>query len=57
MTPETLRPTWAELLPMLMNKAAAGDKHAIAEMRRMARAADLAVAMRAYRSATAEVLA
>ena len=45
---ETLRPSWAELLPLLMNKAAAGDQHAIGELRRMARAADLAVSMKDF---------
>jgi len=63
---ETLRPSWAELLPLLMNKAAAGDQHAIGELRRMARAADLAVSMKDFcrgldaaerRSATSGVLA
>ena len=47
-SPETLRPTWAELLPLLMNKASAGDRHAIDELRRMARAADLAVSMKEF---------
>jgi len=65
-SPETLRPSWAELMPLLVSKAGQGDQHAIAELRRMARAADKAVAMQAYcraldaaerRSATSEVLA
>ena len=42
---ETLRPRWVELLPLLVSKAGQGDRHAIEELRRMARAADLAVAM------------
>jgi len=63
---ETLRPRWVELLPLLVSKAGQGDRHAIEELRRMARAADKAVAMQAYcrgldaaerRSATSGVLA
>ena len=65
-SPETLRPSWAELMPLLVSKAGQGDRHAIDELRRMARAADLAVSMKDYcraldaaerRSATSEVLA
>jgi len=64
-TPETLRPSWVELMPLLVSKAGQGDQHAIDELRRMARAADLAVSMKdfcrgldaAERRATSEVSA
>jgi len=45
---ETLRPSWVELMPLLVSKAGQGDKHAVDELRRMARAADLAVSMKEF---------
>ena len=64
-SPETLRPSWVELMPLLVSKAGQGDKHAVDELRRMARAADLAVSMKGFcraldaaeRRATSEVSA